>query len=63
MAPHIHQHLPGSARLCQVAAESKKIIGYFLDTKGPEVRTSMLKDGKDIFLVAGAACGDGREAG
>ena len=32
-------------------------IGYqtatMLDTKGPEVRTAMLKDGKDILLTAG----------
>ncbi len=29
-----------------------KRIAYLLDTKGPEVRTAMLKDGKDIKLEA-----------
>lgn len=37
----------------QVASEKKRIVGYLLDTKGPEVRTAMLRDGKDIELVAG----------
>ena len=37
----------------QVAADSKRLVGFLLDTKGPEVRTAMLRGGKDIELVAG----------
>ena len=29
------------------------MCAIMLDTKGPEIRTGMLKDGKDIELVAG----------
>jgi pyruvate kinase len=37
----------------QVATDKGKILAYALDTKGPEIRTAMLKDGKDIMLTAG----------
>eukprot|EP00775_Hariotina_reticulata_P004018 gene4018-4268_t len=40
-------------RLRKVAADKGKILAYALDTKGPEIRTAMLKDGKDIMLTAG----------
>ena len=40
-------------RLRSVASSFGSNIAYLLDTKGPEVRTAMLKDGKDIELVAG----------
>ena len=36
------------------------MLGFLLDTKGPEVRTAMLRGGKDIELVAG---GEGIDAG
>ena len=29
------------------------MCAFLLDTKGPEIRTGKLKDGKDINLVAG----------
>ena len=37
----------------QVAAAKQSSVGFLLDTKGPEVRTAMLKDAKDIYLEAG----------
>lgn len=37
----------------QVAAAKGKTIAFLLDTKGPEVRTAMLRGGKDIELEAG----------
>ncbi|KAG2495346.1 hypothetical protein HYH03_006615 [Edaphochlamys debaryana] len=40
-------------RLRKVAAEKKSNIAFLLDTKGPEIRTAMLKDGKDIELTKG----------
>mmetsp|Transcript_24731 Transcript_24731/g.44566 ORF Transcript_24731/g.44566 Transcript_24731/m.44566 type:complete len:725 (-) Transcript_24731:218-2392(-) len=40
-------------RLRNVAAKKKMAIATLLDTKGPEIRTAMLKDGKNIELVAG----------
>ncbi|WIA36024.1 hypothetical protein OEZ86_007385 [Tetradesmus obliquus] len=43
------------ARLRKVAASKGKLISYALDTKGPEIRTAMLKGGKDIMLEKGQA--------
>ncbi|GLC60287.1 hypothetical protein PLESTB_001594600 [Pleodorina starrii] len=40
-------------RLRKVAEAKKSFVGFLLDTKGPEIRTAMLRDGKDIQLVAG----------
>jgi pyruvate kinase len=37
----------------QVAAAKGKLLSYALDTKGPEIRTAMLKGGKDIMLTKG----------
>lgn len=37
----------------KVTKESRKICAILLDTKGPEIRTIKLKDGKDIFLQKG----------
>lgn len=37
----------------KVAAAKGKHIGYALDTKGPEIRTAMLRGGKDIMLEEG----------
>ena len=37
----------------QVVEAKKRHTAFLLDTKGPEIRTAMLKDGKDIELVAG----------
>jgi hypothetical protein len=39
--------------LLQVAAAKGKLLSYALDTKGPEIRTAMLKGGKDIMLTKG----------
>jgi pyruvate kinase len=40
--------------LLQVAATKGKLLSYALDTKGPEIRTAMLKGGQDIMLNKGA---------
>ncbi|GBF99836.1 pyruvate kinase [Raphidocelis subcapitata] len=40
-------------RVRAVAAAKGKHIGMALDTKGPEIRTAMLKGGKDILLEEG----------
>jgi len=39
--------------LPQVAAAKGAHLSFALDTKGPEIRTAMLKDGKDIMLKEG----------
>ena len=51
-------------RVRAVAAAKGKNIACLLDTKGPEIRTAMLKDGKNIELQVRWAMGgrgvDGR---
>lgn len=39
--------------LKKVREEEKKPIAILLDTKGPEIRTGVLKDGKKVMLTAG----------
>ena len=41
------------ARVRKVAAQENKIIATMLDTKGPEIRTAMLRDHQSIELDAG----------
>ncbi len=43
----------------KVAAEKGALLGYALDTKGPEIRTAMLRGGKDIILEAGTLYREG----
>ena len=40
-------------RAAQVCADKGSYSACLLDTKGPEIRTAMLRGGKDIELVAG----------
>ena len=40
-------------RIREVMEKTGKNIGILLDTKGPEIRTGKLEDGKDILLEAG----------
>ncbi len=41
-------------KIRKLSKEKNKPIAILLDTKGPEIRTGMLKDDKDIFLKEGA---------
>ncbi len=38
-------------RVRAVAAEKNSFLACLLDTKGPEIRTAMLRDGEPIYLV------------
>ncbi|KAF6260138.1 pyruvate kinase [Scenedesmus sp. NREL 46B-D3] len=40
-------------RLRKVAAAKGRLLSYALDTKGPEIRTAMLRGGRDIQLTKG----------
>jgi len=40
-------------RLRKVAAAKSNLVAFLLDTKGPEIRTAMLRGGKDIHLTKG----------
>lgn len=42
--------------VAQVASAKGSYISYALDTKGPEIRTAMLKGGQDIMLNKGGQC-------
>jgi pyruvate kinase len=44
-------HKAGMARVRKVADELGATVAILLDTKGPEVRTGLLKDGKPVTLV------------
>ena len=39
--------------LKRIREEEKKPIAILLDTKGPEIRTGVLKDGKKVMLETG----------
>jgi pyruvate kinase len=41
----------------QVAAAKGAHLSYALDTKGPEIRTAMLRNGRDIMLKEGVLVG------
>lgn len=46
-------HKEAMDRVKRIAAQDKKPVAILLDTKGPEIRTGMTKDGKDIAIKAG----------
>jgi hypothetical protein len=44
------------ANLREALKKSKRMCAIMLDTKGPEIRTGLLKDGKDVELLEGQVC-------
>lgn len=44
------------ANLREALKKSKRMCAIMLDTKGPEIRTGLLKDGKDVELIEGQVC-------
>lgn len=44
------------ANIREALKKSKRMCAIMLDTKGPEIRTGLLKDGKDVELVEGQVC-------
>jgi pyruvate kinase len=46
-------HKDAMDRVKRIAAEEKKIVAILLDTKGPEIRTGMTLNGKDVVITAG----------
>ncbi|GFR42123.1 hypothetical protein Agub_g2966 [Astrephomene gubernaculifera] len=48
-----HQEVLDRLRKVEAGSGRHRRIAYLLDTKGPEIRTAMLRGGKDIELVAG----------
>jgi len=46
-------HKDAMDRVKRIAAEEKKLVAIMLDTKGPEIRTGMTLEGKDIVITAG----------
>ena len=56
-------HFSVLQRWRKVCAEKDSHAACLLDTKGPEIRTAMLKDGKDIELVANQKVRTGSQRG
>jgi len=46
-------HAQTIANLREALKKSKRMCAIMLDTKGPEIRTGLLKDGKDVELLEG----------
>src|SRR5574344_1299248 len=46
-------HKDAMDRMKRIAAEEKKVVAIMLDTKGPEIRTGMTLDEKDVVITAG----------
>jgi len=46
-------HAQTIANIREALKKSKRMCAIMLDTKGPEIRTGLLKDGKDVELVEG----------
>jgi len=46
-------HAQTIANIREALKKSKRMCAIMLDTKGPEIRTGLLKDGKDVEIVEG----------